>query len=117
MPGLDGNGSGDVPIRGGGGSAAARDEEAESSGPSEDVPSVSQQSWAPTDASCLRGDLRAEDAMATGEMNLRPEAGLKYPFQAFDGDFSQSANEHNDREPGISGTFGVLCGNWGGSRD
>ena len=115
MSGLDGNTRGGVPTRGGGGNAAACDEEAGlSDAGDDDAPSVSLHSWAGTEASCFRGDLRARDAVRTGEMNLRPVDGATLDYQAFDGDVN---DVHDDGGPGISGTFGVLCGNWGGSRD
>jgi hypothetical protein len=102
--------SGGLPTRGGGGGAEASDG---ASCSSHGAPSVSMASWAATDASCVRGDLRREEAMATGELVLRPVSGVEYEYDSFDGDFTQSANADPDLDPGTLGTFGVLCGNWG----
>ena len=98
----------DTGPRGGGydGTSGGGDSESEGS-----TTLLTQPSCAETNASGIRGDPDAEVAIATGEIMLKPAPGLSCGWETQDGVMDSDPQEQS----GNPGTFGVLCGNWGGA--
>ena len=83
------------------------------------VPSVSLASFAGSKASCIPGDMDDDEAEQIGEVLLAPDFSNEKEKREFtDGDWEASTRDDGDqtlRQENI-GTFGILCGNWGGQR-